>query len=142
MARHHSGVGPKHPQVLVLVGATGDLAQRKLWPGLFHLVTPASSPPAGSIGVSLDAIDVDGFREARARRAGKVLAAQGERGATGPHSPQLLDYVPIAAGAEALARRGERAEDGARRRNAGACIISACRRTRRCRRCGCSPRRA
>jgi len=31
------GVGPKHPQVVVLVGATGDLARRKLLPGLFHL---------------------------------------------------------------------------------------------------------
>ena len=31
------GVGPRHPQVVVLVGATGDLARRKLLPGLFHL---------------------------------------------------------------------------------------------------------
>ena len=30
--------GPQYPQVVVLVGATGDLARRKLWPGLFHLV--------------------------------------------------------------------------------------------------------
>ena len=29
--------GPRYPQVVVLVGATGDLSRRKLLPGLFHL---------------------------------------------------------------------------------------------------------
>ncbi len=39
MARIPVGVGPKLPQIVVLFGATGDLAHKKLLPGLFHLVT-------------------------------------------------------------------------------------------------------
>ena len=31
------GVAPRLPQIVVLFGATGDLSQRKLLPGLFHL---------------------------------------------------------------------------------------------------------
>jgi glucose-6-phosphate 1-dehydrogenase len=36
-----AGVGPRFPQVVVLVGATGDLSRRKLLPGLFHLASSA-----------------------------------------------------------------------------------------------------
>lgn len=32
MAKIPAGDGPRYPQVVVLVGATGDLARRKLWP--------------------------------------------------------------------------------------------------------------
>ena len=62
LAKIPPGVGPKFPQVLVLVGGTGDLAQRKLWPGLFHLVTSRFIPACRIIGVSLDEIDVEAFR--------------------------------------------------------------------------------
>src|SRR5258706_14700428 len=34
--KNASKVGPRYPQVVVLVGATGDLSQRRLLPGLFH----------------------------------------------------------------------------------------------------------
>ena len=68
LAKIHPGVGPKHPHALVLVGGTGDLAQRKLWPALFHLVTAGFIPACRMIGVSLDAIDAEGFR-ALVRRA-------------------------------------------------------------------------
>ena len=54
MAKHNAGEGPKHPQTLVLVGGTGDLAQRKLWPALFHLVDAGFIPACRMIGVSLD----------------------------------------------------------------------------------------
>ena len=43
MAKVPPGVGPKYPQVVVLVGATGDLARRKLLPGLFHLLSAHAS---------------------------------------------------------------------------------------------------
>jgi glucose-6-phosphate 1-dehydrogenase len=62
MAKIPPGVGPRFPQVVVLVGATGDLARRKLLPGLFHLVNAGFIPGCRIIGVSLDAIDVEGFR--------------------------------------------------------------------------------
>ena len=63
MARVAPGVGPRHPQVIVLVGATGDLARRKLLPGLFHLLTAGFIPSCRIIGVSLDELDADGFRK-------------------------------------------------------------------------------
>jgi hypothetical protein len=56
------GVGPKHAQVVVLVGATGDLSRRKLLPGLFHLASRGFIPGCRVIGVSLDNLDADGFR--------------------------------------------------------------------------------
>src|SRR5947209_1443527 len=55
-------VGPKFPQVVVLVGATGDLSRRKLLPGLFHLCTAGFIPGCRIIGVSLDEMDAEGFR--------------------------------------------------------------------------------
>ena len=44
------------------MGATGDLSQRKLLPGLFHLSTAGFIPGCRIIGVSLDDLDADGFR--------------------------------------------------------------------------------
>src|SRR5215468_6255475 len=58
------GVGPKYPQVVILVGATGDLSRRKLLPGLFHLSAAGFIPGCRIVGVSLDEIGVDEFRAA------------------------------------------------------------------------------
>ena len=63
MAKIPSGVGPKDPQVVVLVGATGDLSKRKLLPGLFHLSSAGFIPGYKIIGVSLDNLDTEGFRK-------------------------------------------------------------------------------
>jgi glucose-6-phosphate 1-dehydrogenase len=52
------------PHVLVLFGATGDLARRKLIPGLFHLEQVGLMPDDYRIvGASLDELDDDAFRE-------------------------------------------------------------------------------
>ncbi|MEJ7657656.1 MAG: glucose-6-phosphate dehydrogenase [Thermoleophilaceae bacterium] len=40
---HHLAIPPDH--VIVLFGATGDLATRKLWPGLYHLEAAGLMPP-------------------------------------------------------------------------------------------------
>ncbi|MDE2565211.1 MAG: glucose-6-phosphate dehydrogenase (NADP(+)), partial [Burkholderiales bacterium] len=101
MAKQSPGVGPRYPQVVVLFGATGDLARRKLLPGLYHLASAGFIPGWRMIGVSLDAIDAEGFR-ALARAAleefgsRKVVAADWQAFAAG------LDYVPLTAGAQAL----------------------------------------
>src|SRR3954462_14920747 len=58
-----AGVGPRFPQVVVLVGATGDLSRRKLIPGLLHLASAGFIPACRIIGVSLDSLDAAGFRE-------------------------------------------------------------------------------
>ena len=62
VAKIPAGVGPRYPQVVVLVGATGDLARRKLLPGLFHLSSTGFIPGCRIIGVSLDELDAEGFR--------------------------------------------------------------------------------
>src|SRR3954447_6713488 len=58
VAKIPPGVGPRNPQVLTLFGATGDLAQRKLWPGLYHLISAGFIPAIRIIGMSLDKMDV------------------------------------------------------------------------------------
>ena len=62
MAKIPAGVGPRFAQVLVLFGATGDLARRKLLPGLFHLCSAGFIPGFRIIGVSLDDLDAEKFR--------------------------------------------------------------------------------
>ena len=59
------GALPKpEPHVLVLFGATGDLARRKLLPGLFHLDRVGLMPDAYRIvGTSLSELDDQKFRE-------------------------------------------------------------------------------
>ncbi|MFC3613340.1 glucose-6-phosphate dehydrogenase [Lutimaribacter marinistellae] len=48
---------------LVLFGATGDLAQRKILPGLFHRFAVGQMPPAARIiGVARSKMDATGFR--------------------------------------------------------------------------------
>jgi glucose-6-phosphate 1-dehydrogenase len=42
------------PHVIVLFGATGDLARRKLLPGLAHLALSALAPDIQVIGTSLE----------------------------------------------------------------------------------------
>ena len=69
------------PHVVVLFGATGDLARRKLLPGLARLLESALAPDLRIVATSLDDLDDGGFREfARAALgefgSGKVPADQ------------------------------------------------------------------
>jgi glucose-6-phosphate 1-dehydrogenase len=50
-----------HPHVIVLFGATGDLARRKLLPGLLRLSYAGLLPESQIIGTSLDDLDDFGF---------------------------------------------------------------------------------
>jgi glucose-6-phosphate 1-dehydrogenase len=109
MAKIAQGVGPRHPQVLVLFGATGDLAHRKLLPGLFHLCSAGFIPDWRIIGVSLDTIDADGFRAIACEAIGQ-FSMRKENDAKLEAFAQKLDYVPLSAGAAALAEAVARAE--------------------------------
>ncbi len=109
MAKVLAGVGPRHPQLVVLVGATGDLSRRKLLPGLFHLVRSGFIPRCRIIGVSLDEMDADGFR-AFARRALSEFSTRAMDDAAWAAFAANLDYVSINAGHEALKAAVERAE--------------------------------
>ena len=109
MAKIPPGVGPRFPQVVVLFGATGDLARRKLLPGLFHLTSAGFIPGCRIIGVSLDPLDADGFRAA-ARGALDEFSSRKVPDADWSAFAQTLDYVPLAAGAPALKAAVESAE--------------------------------
>ncbi len=109
MAKIPAGVGPRNPQVVVLFGATGDLARRKLLPGLFHLSSVGFIPGCRIIGVSLDDMDVDGFR-AIARAALDEFSSRKMSDADWDAFAAILDYVPLAAGPVALKAAVDKAE--------------------------------
>jgi glucose-6-phosphate 1-dehydrogenase len=109
MAKPPPGVGPRFPQVVVLIGATGDLARRKLLPGLAHLASAGFIPACRVIGVSLDELDAEGFRAA-ARAAVIEFGTRKYSDADWQRFADSLDYVPLAAGPAALKAAVERAE--------------------------------
>src|SRR3978361_2019353 len=109
MAKIPPGVGPQFPQVVVLVGATGDLARRKLLPGMFHLASAGFIPGCRIIGVSLDDLDADGFR-VTARQALDQFSTRKTNEADWAAFAETLDYVPLSAGAGALKAAVDRAE--------------------------------
>ena len=109
VAKIPPGVGPKHPQLLTLFGGTGDLAQRKLWPGLYHIVTAGFIPSIRIVGVSLDNLDIEGFRglvhDAIDKFAPRKTTPEGWA-----RFAELIDYVPLEAGSHALRETVSRAE--------------------------------
>jgi glucose-6-phosphate 1-dehydrogenase len=52
-----SGLAPSDPHVIVLFGATGDLAKRKLLPGLFHLSRAGMLSDSHIVATSLELLD-------------------------------------------------------------------------------------
>ena len=111
MAKIPPGVGPRFPQVVLLFGATGDLARRKLLPGLYHLVTAGFIPGCRIIGVSLDEITVDAFRQ-QARSALDEFFNRKLDEADWQAFARHLDYVPLTAGPQALKAAVDAAEAG------------------------------
>src|SRR5271170_4746139 len=101
MAKIPPGVGPRHPQVLILIGATGDLSRRKLLPGLFHLSSSGFIPGCRVIGVSLDDIDDDGFRVI-ARDAITEFSTRSLNDNDWAAFAGTLRYLPMKAGAAQL----------------------------------------
>jgi glucose-6-phosphate 1-dehydrogenase len=102
VAKIPAGVGPRFPQVVILVGATGDLARRKLIPGLLHLATAGFIPACRIVGVSLDEFDAEAFR-AFARAAIDEFSVRKISNDDWNAFADSLDYVPLKAGPAALA---------------------------------------
>src|ERR1700722_11123670 len=98
-AQSHARVGPRYPHLVVLVGATGDLARRKLLPGLFHLASAGFIPGCRIIGVSLDDLDAEGFRKV-ARRSLDEFCRRPVTDADWNTFAASLDFVPLAAGVD------------------------------------------
>jgi glucose-6-phosphate 1-dehydrogenase len=95
-------MSPLQPHVIVMFGATGDLARRKLLPGLLHLSRAGLLPECRIVGTSLDDIDTEHFR---------AIAKQAcEEFAVGEVTPDQwltfaarLSFVGQSSGAPALA---------------------------------------
>ncbi len=103
-------ISPLRPHVMVLFGATGDLARRKLIPGLFHLSQAGLLPECRIIGSSLDDLDDEGFRCA-ARHALDEFAIHAVTDDDWCAFASRLFYVCESAGDEALAKIVEEMED-------------------------------
>ncbi len=92
---------PIPPQVIVLFGATGDLAKRKLLPGLAHLALSELAPPFEVVGTSLEELDNDAFRQLASEAIREFSPRQLEREQWFRFS-DCLSYVPSSAGAQGL----------------------------------------
>jgi glucose-6-phosphate 1-dehydrogenase len=101
LAKNAAKVGPRYPQVVVLVGATGDLSRRRLLPGLFHLCSSGFIPGCRIIGVSLDDLDAHGFRKL-VREALEQFSSRKVHDDDWDAFCTTLDYVSMSAGACAL----------------------------------------
>jgi glucose-6-phosphate 1-dehydrogenase len=109
---------PLAPHVIVLFGATGDLAKRKLLPGLLHLTQAGLIPDSRIVGTSLEDIGDDEFR-ALARDACECFGRKVTDDKALDAFTAKLTYVPQGAGPSALAAAVARAEaqlDGTPRR--------------------------
>ena len=89
------------PLTVILFGATGDLAKRKLIPGLLHLFQSRLLDDMRVVGTSLDDMRVEDFREL-ARRAIKEHSTRTLKDEDWAAFAQRLDYVPLSAGPQAL----------------------------------------
>ncbi len=101
MATVASDVGPKFPQVVVLVGATGDLAKRKLIPGLYHLYNSGFIPDCRIIGVSLDDISTEDFC-VLCKNSLDEFASRDIADNDWSRFKEKLTYLPLSAGPEKL----------------------------------------
>jgi glucose-6-phosphate 1-dehydrogenase len=108
-AKPSGRVGPRYPHLVVLVGATGDLARRKLLPGLFHLSNSGFIPGCRIVGVSLDDLDAEGFRSV-ARHAIDEFSKRKVTDADWASFAGALDYVPLASGVGVLRAATAKAE--------------------------------
>jgi glucose-6-phosphate 1-dehydrogenase len=90
------------PHVIVMFGATGDLARRKLLPGLFHLACSHLAPEIRIIGTSLDEIDSETFRKL-VSKACTEFSHHDTSDEVLEQFTSRLTYVPLRDGPEALA---------------------------------------
>jgi glucose-6-phosphate 1-dehydrogenase len=102
-------MSPLKPHVIVLFGATGYLARRKLLPGLLHLARSGLLPERRIVGTSLDDLDDDGFRKL-ARKAWDEFSNRGVPDDECAAFAETLSYVAQDDGPAALAAAVGRAE--------------------------------
>ena len=99
----------EQPHVVVLFGATGDLARRKLLPGMLRLWQAGLLERARIIGTSLEDLDTEGF----VKIAHEACAEHGRGDVSEETWGQFaggLSFVPQSAGPAALAEAVREAE--------------------------------
>jgi glucose-6-phosphate 1-dehydrogenase len=104
-----NAIPPLSPHVIVLFGATGDLARRKLLPGMLRLAAAGLLPNCRIIGTSLDPIDEDDFR-ALAFAACKEFASPRTVEEKWEDFSERLSFVPQTAGPAGLGAAVAKAE--------------------------------
>lgn len=100
---------PVPPHVIVLFGATGHLARRKLLPGLFHLSRTGLLPECRIVATSLDELDDASYQEI-ARSACEEFARGDIADDQWQQFSRRISYVPESDGPDALVQAVERAE--------------------------------
>ena len=102
---------PMKPTTVVLFGATGDLAGRKLLPGLLHLFQTGLMRDIRVVGTSLDEHDRESFIEF-AHQAVEEFGGDDHDTEGWPEFSKLLFWAPGDAGPQGLRRAIEEAEGG------------------------------
>ncbi len=97
------------PQAIVIFGATGDLARRKLLPGLLRLFQAGLMPEFRIVGVSMEEIGDAEFRGI-AEAACREFARNGFGGEEWHEFSGRLSYVPHSQAPEALKEAVDKAE--------------------------------
>ncbi|RMH51007.1 MAG: glucose-6-phosphate dehydrogenase, partial [Alphaproteobacteria bacterium] len=87
---------PVDPFDLVVFGATGDLARRKLIPALYHRLHDGQMPDAARlIGVARAGLDADGFRRLAAEALEEFVPAAEIDAESRRRFLATLDYLPL-----------------------------------------------
>jgi glucose-6-phosphate 1-dehydrogenase len=100
---------PLVPHVIVLFGCTGDLAKRKLLPGLAYLTQSALAPSIRVVGTAIEDISTEDFR-ALAKRSVQEFGVHKLDEQEWAQFAERLTYVPLGAGPEDLTAAVKEAE--------------------------------
>jgi glucose-6-phosphate 1-dehydrogenase len=106
---HRRGLDALAPHVIVLFGATGDLAKRKLLPGLAYLQQSAFAPDVRIIGTAMDDLTPEEFH-ALAKSAVASFGTHAMNDTALARFTERLTYVPQGAGPEGLTAAVKEAE--------------------------------
>jgi glucose-6-phosphate 1-dehydrogenase len=106
---HRRDVEPLAPHVIVLFGATGDLAKRKLLPGLAYLAGSKLAPDVRVVGTAMEELTTDEFRTL-AETAVQTFGVHAVGREAALAFVDGLNYVPTSAGPEGLTEAVKAAE--------------------------------
>ncbi len=98
------------PVTIVLVGATGDLAKRKLLPGMVHLFQTHLLDDLRVVGTGLDEISRDEFLDLIERAVRELSSRKISQEDWGEFAKRV-DYVPFTEGPQGLRDAVDRAEE-------------------------------